>query len=82
MLLSVLVNCSVPNSIFSITFLSSCIMKLFSPSTPNVSKKKMSAFGSISSMLHQCVPFLSELSVFAIKKRYFPFFQISSTCSL
>ena len=40
-LLSVLVNCSVLISIFSITFLSSCIVKLFRPLTPNLSKKKM-----------------------------------------
>ena len=44
--------CLVPNKIFSITFLSSWIIKFFKPSIPNKSKKKMSAFGSMSSMLH------------------------------
>ena len=59
---------------FSITFWSSCIMKLFKPSTLNMSKRSRSVFSSISIMLHQWVPSLSSLSVFAMIKGYFPFF--------
>ena len=80
-LLSILVICSVPNKIFSITFLSSWIIKAFKPSRPNVSKKKMSVFGSMSSMLHQWVPPLLEMSVFAIRNGYFPFFLNWWICS-
>ena len=75
---SVLVIRSVPNKIFSITFLSSWIIKCFKPSRPNKSKKKMSVFGSISSMLHQWVPPFLELSVFAMVSGYFLFFRKSS----
>ena len=35
-LLPLLASCSLPNSIFLVVFLSSCIMKLFKPSTPKV----------------------------------------------
>ena len=74
-LLSVLVIFSVPNNIFLIIFRSFCMTKCFKPSSPKESKKKMSCFGSISSMLHQCVLPFSELSVFAITKGYFPIFS-------
>ena len=40
-------------------------------------KKSRSVCGSMPDKLHQCVPPLSELSVFAIMKGYLPFFQIS-----
>ena len=55
-LLSVLVIRSVSNNFFSITFLSSWIIKCFKPSRPKEPKKKISVFGSISSILYQCVP--------------------------
>ena len=76
-LLSVLVICSVPNKVFSITFLSSWIIKCFKPSRPYESKKKMSVFGPISVILHQWVPPLLELSLFAMINWYFPFFKKS-----
>ena len=46
----------------------------FKPSTPNESKKKMPVFDSTFSMLHQYLPPLLKLSVFAIRNGYFPFF--------
>ena len=55
-LLSVLAIFSTPNKIFSITFLSSCMIKCFKLSNPKESKRKISILGSISSILHQCVP--------------------------
>ena len=38
--------------------------------------KSRSVRGAMSNMLHQCVPYLPELSVFVIIKEYLPFFQI------
>ena len=55
-LLLVWVICSVPNKIFSITFLSPWIVKFFKPSSTKESKKKMSVLGWMSSMIHQCIP--------------------------
>ena len=76
-LLSDLVIFSIPDNIFCITFSSFCIIKFFSSSIPKESKKKKrSGFDSMSSMLHQCIPSLSELSVFAIKKGCFSRYHI------
>ena len=55
-LFSVLVTFSVPDSTFSTIFWSSYSMKCFSPSKPKESKKNISFFGSMSKILHQCVP--------------------------
>ena len=74
-LLSVLVIFSVSNKTFSTTFLPSRMMKCFKPSSPKESKKKMSVFGSISSILHQCIQPFSLLSVLAIMKEYLPCFS-------
>ena len=76
-LLSVLVICSVTNSIFSMIFLSSCITNCFKPSIPKESKKKISGFGSILSILHQCVPGWLKLSIWAMINGYFPSFSES-----
>ena len=74
-LLSVLAIFSVPNKIFSMTFLSSYMIKCFKPSTPKESKKKIYVFGSISSIIYQCVSPFSLLSVLAITKGYLPCFS-------
>ena len=66
-LLSILASW-VPKSIFSTTFLSSHWTKM-------CWKKNRSVCGSISKILYQWVPFLSELSVFTMTNGYFPFFS-------
>ena len=43
----------------------------FSYSIPNESNKKSSLDGEMFKILHQCVPPLSDLSVFAIQNGYF-----------
>ena len=50
-------------------------MMCFRLSISKESKKKISVFGSISSMLHQCVPPFSLLFMLAITKGYFPFLE-------
>ena len=77
-LLLVLVICSFLKRIFSITFMLSWTIKAFRPSRPNESKKKMSVFGSISSILHQSVAPLLELSVLAMTNGFSFLFQKSS----
>ena len=47
-----------------------------------MNKRKRSVFSSIASIVHQCVPSFSELSVLAVKKGYLPFSQISNIYSL
>ena len=70
-LLSVLVNCLVSNSIFSIAFLLSCIMKLFKPSTPKVKKKKKKKICPWFNVRYTLPVHVYQLSVFALMKRYF-----------
>ena len=81
-LLSVLVIFSVPNSIFSTISRSSFMMKCFKPSKPKELKNKISVFGSMSNILHQCMPGLLLLSVFAIIKVYFPSEEIIAAWSI
>ena len=67
---------SVPNNTFFMTILSSCMMKCLKRSSLRESNKKIFVFGSISTILHQCLSPFSLLSVLAITKGYLPFFSV------
>ena len=54
-------------------------MKCFKSSSPKESKKKMSCFGSISSILHQCVPHFRTVSV-RYNEGIFSFFFRCHSC--
>ena len=58
-------------------FLSPCTMDLFIPVNPNESNNRISQFGKMFKILHQCVLLSSFLSSLEIKNEYALFFQIS-----
>ena len=76
-LLSVLAIFSVPNKIFSMTFLSSYMIKCFKPSTPKESKKKICFWLYIKYNLPVCLAFFTAVSfsnnegIFALFLRYY-----------
>ena len=67
--------------IFLIIFLASCIVKFFKHSIPNESKKR-SVFGSMSNILHQCVPFFLRSQCWLLETDTCLFLQISKIYSL